>query len=128
MDIKRITYKFFELFEKGDIFSMEPLLSPHIKSYITNQQGGVDLLEGVEPLLNNLHQMDTKTIKPVIHVTQMALVQEQQLLLMVEIKAERKAKKLHNFAAFLLSFDADKISEIRMVEALPAYSEEFWRK
>ena len=45
---------------------------------------------------------------------------------MVEIYAERKERTLHNFAAFL-AVGADQLRELWMVEALPAYSDEFWR-
>jgi len=45
---------------------------------------------------------------------------------MVEIKAKRKGRELHNFAAFLMDIRDRRISKMRMVEALPAYSDEFW--
>lgn len=46
---------------------------------------------------------------------------------MVEFKAERKGRTLHNHAGFLARFDGDvRIDELWMVDALPAYSDEFW--
>ena len=46
---------------------------------------------------------------------------------MVEIRAERKQRSLHNFAAFLATVADDRITELWMVEALPAYSDQFWQ-
>lgn len=46
---------------------------------------------------------------------------------MVEIKAERKGRTLHNFAAFLMDVRKGRIQAMRMVEALPAYSDAFWK-
>ena len=45
---------------------------------------------------------------------------------MVEIQAEREGRRLHNFAAFLADVDDGRVSRLWMVEALPAYSDEFW--
>ena len=60
-----------------------------------------------------------------IEVTQMVRVSDVQALAMVEIRAERNGKSLHNFSAFLARTEADRIAELWMVEALPAYSAEF---
>ena len=43
-----------------------------------------------------------------------------------EVKAERKGRELHNFAAFLARVPDDRITDLWMVEARPAYSAEFW--
>jgi hypothetical protein len=45
---------------------------------------------------------------------------------MVEIRADQAGKRLHNFAAFLARAPAGAIAELWMVEARPAYSDEFW--
>ena len=42
-------------------------------------------------------------------------------------QARRKGRELHNFAAFLMDIAEGKIRQMRMVEALPAYSDEFWK-
>ena len=60
-------------------------------------------------------------------VTQVVSVSASQVLAMVEIRAERKGRTLHNHAGFLAGFDDDgHIDELWMVDALPAYSDEFW--
>jgi hypothetical protein len=46
---------------------------------------------------------------------------------MVEIRAERLGRSLHNFAAILVRLsDERKMIEYRMVEALPLESDRFW--
>jgi len=46
---------------------------------------------------------------------------------MVEIKVpDRKEKSLQHHAAFSPGSTAAEIAELWMVEALPAYSDEFW--
>ena len=54
-------------------------------------------------------------------VTQVVTVAPAQVLAMVEIKAERNGRTLHNHAAFLARYDTDdRIAELWMVDALPA--------
>jgi len=48
-------------------------------------------------------------------------------MVMVEIRAERNGRSLHNFSAFLAKTHEGQISELWMVEALPAYSDAFWQ-
>jgi ketosteroid isomerase-like protein len=45
---------------------------------------------------------------------------------MVEIRADRAGRQLHNFAAFLARVSGGRIAELWMVEAEPASSDEFW--
>jgi len=60
-------------------------------------------------------------------VTQAVSVSRARVLAMVEIRATRKGRELHNHAGFLARFDDDgHIDELWMVDALPAYSDEFW--
>ena len=124
--MKAMIEDFFDGFAKGDISAMRACLNDDVKSYITQAAGDVALLDGADALLANLANMNTQVVKPSIQITQLAEFNQNQALVMIEIKATRRGKSLHNFAAFLLGFVQDKISEIRMVEALPAYSDEFW--
>ena len=45
---------------------------------------------------------------------------------MIEIRAERDGRALHNHAGFLLELGGTGISRMWMVDALPEYSAEFW--
>ena len=59
-------------------------------------------------------------------LTQVLGIDEEQALTMVEIRAEREGRALHNFAAFLTRVADGRVDRIWMVDALPAYSDEFW--
>jgi hypothetical protein len=60
-------------------------------------------------------------------VTQVHEIDDRTVLFMVEIKAERLGRSLHNFAGILIRLTDDgKMAEYRMVEALPAESDRFW--
>jgi len=48
------------------------------------------------------------------------------VLLMVEIRAERDGRRLHNFAAHVLRVDEGHVAEWRMADAKPAESDQFW--
>ena len=60
-------------------------------------------------------------------ITQIVGVDEERAMTMVEIHvSDRNGKSLHNHAAFLARVVDDEIAQLWMVEALPAYSDEFW--
>ncbi|MEM9152507.1 MAG: hypothetical protein AAGB19_18905, partial [Cyanobacteria bacterium P01_F01_bin.3] len=67
-------------------------------------------------------------VRPSIKATQIAPVADDQVLVMLEIKAARKGHTLHNFAAFLMTVVDGSITRIWMVEALPAESDRFWKR
>ena len=118
---------FIEAFDRADLKSMEDLLAPDAVSYITDADGGVNRLDGRDAFMASVRAMDVETVNPDVAITQLAPISPGQALAMVEIKAERKGRTLHNHAAFLMSVYGGRIGEIRMVEALPAYSDSFWK-
>ena len=125
--LEKICIDFIKYFELADYDNMRKLLSKEIKSYVTNAEGGVNLIVGSEELIKNLSYMDVEIVKPKLNITQIAVVDRIQVMFMVEINAKRQGKELHNFATFLLNIKDGLIYEMRMVEALPEYSDEFWK-
>ena len=93
--------------------------------YVTNVEGDVDQVDGREDYLQGLLALNAPELS--VSVTQTVTVAPDSTLTMVEIRAERGGKTLHNFAAFLARIDNEQIVELWMVEALPAYSAEFWQ-
>jgi hypothetical protein len=61
-----------------------------------------------------------------IAVTQALEVDDRRVLAMIEIRAERDDRGLHNHAGCLLELGGSSISRMWMVDALPEYSAEFW--
>ena len=107
-----------------DAGTMEAVLADDVRVWATNAEGGVDPLQGRELVIGALLSLEA----PVFHieVTQMVRVSDVQALAMVEIRAERNDRILHNFSSFLARSNVDRIAELWMVEALPADSAEFW--
>ena len=117
---------FIEAFGQADYQKMSDLLANDVESYVTNAQGGVDRVDGRDAYMQNIKAFDYAKVRPAVTITQILTVKPGQVMAMVEIKAERKGRKLHNFAAFLMNVRDARISQMRMVEALPAYSDAFW--
>lgn len=111
-------------FGAGDRQAMRGLLADDLVSYVTNAAGGADRVDGAEAYLARVPDGQDATYSAT--VTQAVTVAEDQVLGMVEIRAEREEKTLHNHAAFLARVADDRITELWMVDALPAYSDEFW--
>ncbi len=125
--LSELTESFMKSFSKADFVRLDKLLDTNVKSYMTNREGGVNLIEGSLALITNLKSLDVETVKPTIKITQINEINAFQVLVMIEIQANRNAKSLHNFAAYLITFHNEKIIEIQMVEAKPQYSDEFWK-
>ncbi|MBP9692111.1 MAG: hypothetical protein KBD90_02130 [Alphaproteobacteria bacterium] len=124
--LEEIMSKFVNVFCRDDD-QMEKLLDPDVINYITNAEGGVDKVQGREALMKRIRSMNTVGVQFSLTITQMVTIKPEQGLMMVEIKADRGEKTLHNFAAFLIDIKDNHIRQMRMVEAFPAYSDEFWK-
>ena len=59
-------------------------------------------------------------------ITQVLGIDDERVMTMIAIRAARKGKDLENYAAFLARVSDGKVAELWMVEAQPAYSDEFW--
>ena len=59
-------------------------------------------------------------------VTQIVAIDDERVMTMIEIKAERGERTLHSFAAFLARVSNGQVVGLWMVDAKPAYSDEFW--
>ncbi len=112
-------------FATRDERGLRAALADDVVAYVTNAEGGVDRVTGSEHYLQRLLALQAPTLE--VNVTQSVTVAPGQAMAMVEIRAERQGRTLHNFAAFLARADDDGITELWMVDALPAYSDEFWR-
>jgi ketosteroid isomerase-like protein len=111
-------------FGAGDRAAMRELLADDVVAYVTNASGSVDRVEGGDAYVSRVP--DVTDAEYSADVTQVVSVAQGQVLGMVEIKAEREGRTLHNHAAFLARVTDERITELWMVEALPAYSDEFW--
>lgn len=124
--VERVVSDFINSFSKGSFTKVEKLLAKNVISYITNAEAKVNKLRGRAGFMGSIPS-DITTVKPKVKITQILSVKRNQVLVMVDIKAKRKGKKLHNHAAYLINVKNGKITEIWMVDALPAYSDKFWK-
>jgi ketosteroid isomerase-like protein len=124
---QEIATRFVDAFSDGDIEAMRAVLADDMTSFITNADGGTDVVEGADGLLARIEAMDLPSANYSVQLTQPPVpVPPDKVLAMVEIRAERGGRTLHNFAAHLLTIAGDEISEWRMADAKPAESDAFW--
>jgi len=106
---------------------MRSMLDEDLVAYITNADGGLDEVKGRDGYLSRVEAMDLPSARFSIELTQPPVTLDADLvLIMVEIRARRRDRSLHNFAAHLLRIASGRISEWWMVDAKPAESDQFW--
>jgi hypothetical protein len=124
-DLEAVVRRLIEGYAARDEDMMRSALAPNLTAYVTNADGGVDRVDGRDRYVAGLLALTAPTLS--VQVTQSVTVAPDQVLIMVEIRAERAGRTLHNFSAFLARFEREQVVELWMVEALPAYSDEFWK-
>lgn len=118
---------FVEAFSAADFDAMRELLDADLVAYVTNAEGGTDEVRGRDSYLQRIEAMDLPAARFGVEPTQPpAPVDAERALIMVEVRAERGGRHLHNFAAHLLRVADGRITEWRMVDAKPAESDRFW--
>ncbi len=116
--------RLFEAYGEGDLDGFRGLLADDLTAYVTNAEAGVDELRGRDEYMSRLPDLHAAGGR--MRVTQVLPVDAERVLTMVEIRAERGGGELHNFAAFLAEVGDGRVTTLWMVDALPAYSDEFW--
>jgi ketosteroid isomerase-like protein len=118
---------FLRAFSDVDFGAMRGMLAENVVAYITNAEGRIDEVEGRDAYLGRLEAMDLPAARFSTELTQPPVpVDSDRALVMVEIRAEKGGRTLHNFAAHLLRVEGGQITEWRMVDAKPAESDRFW--
>lgn len=122
-----VASQFLEAFSAADFERMRALLAEDLVAYITNADGGMDEVEGREVYLERLQAMDLPSAQFSVELTQPPVSADpDRVLVMVEVRARRGRRSLHNFAAHLLRVTDGRITDWRMVDAKPAESDRFW--
>jgi ketosteroid isomerase-like protein len=116
--------RLFDAYGQGDLDGFRAMLADDLVAYVTNAAAGVDELRGVEAYMSRLP--DLHAAGGHLRTTQVLPVDGVRVLTMVEIRAERDGRQLHNLAAFLAEVGDGKVTRLWMVDALPAYSDVFW--
>lgn len=122
-----VVSRFLEAFSAADFERMRALLAEDLVAYITNGEGGMDKVQGRKAYLGRLEAMDLPSARFSVDPTQPpVMVDPDRVLVMVEVRAHRGGKSLHNFAAHLLRIVDGRIADWRMVDAKPSESDAFW--
>jgi ketosteroid isomerase-like protein len=126
-ELTAVSRRFLDAFSTANFDEMRAILAEDMVAYITNGSGGMDEVHGRDTCLALIEAMDLPSAQFSVDLTQPpVVVGPDQVLAMVEIRAERRGRFLHNFAAHLLRITNEQITDWRMVDAKPAESEEFW--
>jgi ketosteroid isomerase-like protein len=120
-----VARELIEAFCAADAQRMRALFADDLRAYITNPEGGVDQVDG-EEYLRRVAAMDLPGAELTLTITQMITPRPEMVIAMVEVKAARGGRTLHNHAAHLLFVRDGLVAEWWMVEALPADSDAFW--
>jgi hypothetical protein len=120
-------HRFVAAMEASDMAAISASFDPRARAYITNAKGGTDLVEGAEALALRFPDFAGMADSFEAQVTQVHEIDDSTVLFMVEVRAERKGRLLHNFAGIYVCLSPEgRMTEYRMVEALPAESDAFW--
>lgn len=123
-ELRELASTLFRAYAEGDRDTVARVLADDLTAYVTNAEAGVDEVRGREEYMQRLP--DLRAVGGRATVTQILPVDEERVMVMVEIQAERNGRRLHNFAAFLAEVEDGRVRRLWMVDALPAYSDEFW--
>lgn len=121
MSAADLATRFIAAFSAADFDGMRDALAPDLVAWITGPDGEMDRVEGRDPYLARI------AVNFSVELTQAPVeVGPSLVLIMVEVRAQKVDRTLHNFAAHLLRIDGDRIAEWWMTDAKPAESDAFW--
>ncbi len=122
-----IAERLLEAFGAADFSTMRALLADDLVAWITGPDGSMLRVDGRDEYLRRVSAMDLPSARFSVELTQPpVVVDSDRVLVMVEVRAQRGGRTLHNFAAHLVRIDDGQISEWHMVDAKPAESDAFW--
>ena len=118
---------FLSAFNAGDLAALRGCLADDAVAFITGPDGRPVEMSGAEAYIAATEAMDLPAVDYSVTLTQgPVLVGDGLVLVMVEVRARRDGRELHNFAAQLIRVVAGRIAELWMVDAKPAESDAFW--
>lgn len=127
MNPEEIAIAFIKAFEQADLAKLRELMAEDVINHVTTREGTSNALKGREAYIESVKAMDIPSAKLNMSIPQILTIEPGRVLVMVEVKAERDGKTLHNFAGLLCNIQEGVITQTWMVEALPEGSDEFWK-
>jgi ketosteroid isomerase-like protein len=118
---------FLAAFNEGDLSALRACLADDAVSFVTGPDGRPFPVQGADRYVAAIEAMDLPSARYSVTLTQAPVpVQDDLVLVMVEVRAHRDGRDLHNFAAHLARVVDGRITRLWMVEAKPAESDAFW--
>ncbi|KRE22306.1 nuclear transport factor 2 family protein [Agromyces sp. Soil535] len=120
--------EFIAAFNRVDLEAMRSLLSDSLVASVTNSDGTQSMVSGASAYVDSLRGLlELPSAECRISLTQApVVVRPDWILVMLEIRATRPGSSLHNYSAQLFKIEDQRITEIRMTDAKPQESAEFW--
>jgi len=88
----------FEAYGGGDLETVRSLLAEDLTAYITNADAGVDQVEGRDNFMSRLPDLAGAELSTAI--TQIVAIDEERVMTMLEIKAERRGRDASQLRCF----------------------------
>ena len=127
MEPADVATSLLQAFNDGDVERMRQLMDPAMVAWVTDAYGAAEQVTGADAYLDRIAAMDLSAVRYRVSPTQSPVAIEDDLvLLMVEVHAERDDQRLENFAAHVLRVADGRVTEWRMADAKPAESDRFW--
>ena len=127
MEPADVATRLLQAFNDGDLGRMRELMDPAMVAWVTDASGEAEAVTGADAYLDRIAAMDLPAVRYRVGPTQSPVAIEDDLvLLMVEVHAERDDRRLDNFAAHVLRVADGRVTEWRMADAKPAESDRFW--
>jgi len=120
-----VARRFVDAFAANDLHAMRALLAPGFSGHITTADGGTREV-GADAYVEGVAEMDVPSANLQLSVNDVTAIDADSVMLMVEVHAERRGRRLHNFSGQLVRVRDGVVVELWMVDALPAESDEFW--
>jgi len=122
-----VATRLLRAFNDGDLGRMRELMDPAMVAWVTDASGAAEAVTGADAYLDRIAAMDLPAVRYRVGPTQSPVaIEEDLVLLMVEVHAERDDRRLDNFAAHVLRVADGRVTEWRMADAKPAESDRFW--
>ena len=125
VDPQSVVRRFVAAFRSGDLDTVTALLAPGFVGHITTADGGVRSANR-DAFVASVRAMDVASAQLQLDVPNLVEVEPGRILVMVEVRAERSGRSLHNFSGQLATVRDGLITDLWMVDALPAESDRFW--
>ena len=127
VDPAHVALSLLDAFNDADLDRMRERMDPGMVGWVTGASGTPEPVTGVDAYLARVAAMKLPAVSYRVTPTQSpVLIDDDLVLLMVAVHAERGGRRLENFAAHVLRVRDGRVTEWRMADAKPAESDRFW--